>query len=122
MKNTYAFVAATIILILISTFFISGTVISQSRGNVNEKELYYQALERDYVKEIRSYLHSQGYENSGVTLTRTVDELGNREYRVVLHHKYLEKLSPQEQEIFFQTIANMAFQEEGCSFLVNLLV
>jgi len=122
MKNTCAFTVATIILILISTFFISATVVSQCRENVSERELYYQELEQDYVKEIRSYLHTQGYENSGVTLTRTVDEQGNREYKVALHHKYLEKLPLNERENIFRVIEDMAFEEEGCIFFVNLLI
>ena len=122
MKNTCTFIVVTILLVLISTFFISGTVQSQSAENISENEKYFQELEREYVREIRDYLNAQGYENSGVTLTRTVDAQGDREYRVTLHHKYLEKLSKQERENIFGIIADMAFQEDGCIFRVNLLM
>ena len=122
MKNTCTFIVVTILLILVSTFFISGTVQSQSAENISETERYYQELEKEYVREIRNYLNTQGYENSGVTLTRTVDEQGSREYQVTLHHKYLKKLSPQEQENIFEMIEAMAFQADGCIFQIKLLV
>jgi len=122
MKNTYAFISVTILLILVSTFFITGTVQSQSVKNPGETERYYQELEKEYVRDIRDYLNANGYENSGVTLTCTVDEEGNREYRVTLHHKYLEKLSGPERENIFAEIADMAFWQNGCIFRINLLV
>jgi len=122
MKNTCTFIIVTLLLILVSTFFITGTVQSQSAKNINETEKYFRELEKEYVRDIRNYLNAQGYENSGVTLTRTVDEQGSREYQITLHHKYLEKLSAPEKESIFETIVNMAFQADGCIFQVNLLV
>lgn len=125
MKNTaknITFIATTIILILCSAFFITSTVQSQAAGKISVDEKYYQTLEKEYVSEIRAYLNEQGFVNSGVTLTRVVDEQGNRDYQVTLHHKYLEKLSAEEREIIFETIKAMAFGADGCNFQINLLV
>ena len=116
------FIAATIVLIIISAFFITKTV----RGEVDHEmiacEKYYQVLEQEYASEIRAYLNEQGFENSGVTLTRIIDEQGIRKYQITLHHKYLEKLSPEERAAIFETIKNMAFGNTGCIFRINLLV
>ena len=77
-------------LVLISAFFITKTVQGQADDDAVVSEKYYQALEQEYVSEIRAYLNEQGFLNSGVTLTRVVDEQGSRDYQVILHHKYLE--------------------------------
>lgn len=136
MKNTYlnrrtnrsnvlkniAFTTVTVLLILISAFFISGTVQSQASGRLHVDESFYQDLEKEYVKEVRAYLNEQGFENSGVTLTRVVDEQGKREYSLTLHHKYLDSLSAEEIDAIFEEIEDMAFQAEDCSFRVSLLV
>ena len=93
MKNSaknITFIAATIMLVLISAFFITKTVQGQADDDAVVSEKYYQALEQEYVSEIRAYLNEQGFLNSGVTLTRVVDEQGSRDYQVILHHKYLE--------------------------------
>ena len=116
------FIAATIILVLCSAFFITKTVQGQSDTDVVAKERYYHALEQEYVSRIRAYLNEQGFENSGVTLTRVVDEQGSREYQVMLHHKYLERLSEEECQAIFEEIEGMAFEEDGCIFQINLLV
>lgn len=125
MRNTtknITFIAATIVLILISAFFITKTVRGQADHEMMACEKYYQVLEQEYVSEIRAYLNEQGFENSGVTLTRVVDEQGVREYRITLHHKHLEKLSMEERNEIFGEIKNMAFENDGCIFQINLLV
>ena len=115
------FILVTIMLILISVFFITKTVQGSADINIAEKERYFIDLEQEYVSEIRTYLNEQGFTNSGVTLTRVVDEEGCREYQVMLHHKYLEKLSNEERGELFEVIEAMAFDEEGCIFQINLL-
>jgi len=124
MKNTtknITFIAATIILILVSAFFITKTVRGQVDSEVVVSEKYYRTLEQEYLDEIRAYLNEQGFENSGVTLTRVVDERGERGYLVLLHHKYLEDLSTAERDEIFAAIENMAFAASGCNFRINLL-
>lgn len=116
------FIATTIVLILISAFFITKTVRGQEDHEMIATEKYYQALEQEYVSEIRAYLNGQGFENSGVTLTRVIDEQGVREYQITLHHKYLEKLSTEKRDEVFGVIKNMAFENIGCIFRINLLV
>lgn len=125
MKSTarnITFIMATVLLILISTFFITKTVQGQSDKELAAREGYYQALEQEYVNEIRAYLNEQGFLNSGVTLTRVVDEQGGRDYQVTLHHKYLERLSEEERQAVFEEIAEMAFKADGCIFQINLFV
>lgn len=121
MKNIL-FAAATVILMLISASFVAGTVHSQTAEEALAYERYCETLEEEYVSRIRAYLTEQGFENSGIMLTRIVEEQGEREYQVTLHHKYLEKLSHKEIEDLFETIKGMAFSMGGCVFQVELFV
>ena len=75
----------------------------------------------NYMKQVKSHLEKAGYRNSGVSLTRVVDEDGNRSYEMVLHHKNMYKLSEAEQEIMLEEIEQMAFHVSGCKFRVKLL-
>ena len=76
------FWAVTIILILVTAFCCAGTVLSRARFSERELESYYREMESRLVEEAREYLDRQGYENSGVMLTRVVDMAGSRELRI----------------------------------------
>ena len=115
------FIITTVFLVLCSAFFITKTVQGQSKTDVAAQERYYMVLEQEYVSNVRTYLNEQGFTNSGVTLTRVVDAQGIREYQVVLHHRYLEKISDNELQLIFEAVKALAFQEEGCNFQINLL-
>ena len=118
-KNV-AFGLFTVLLSFLLAMFVSQTVISQTKGNITVDEQHFQKLEQEYVKEIRSYMEEQGFQNSGVTLTRVVEN-GERSYEVVLHHKNLAKLTEEELEELFVQVEGLAFEVADCSFRVNLL-
>ena len=120
-RKDVVFVMVTVLLVLCMWLFVSETVVSQTDGNITVDEGAFQELEEDYVKAVRTYLEEQGYRNSGVALTRIVDEEGNRSYEMVLHHKNMYKLSTEEQEMMLEEISTMAFHVSGCKFQVKLL-
>ncbi len=116
------FVLFTLILVLCIAFFIDGTVVSQSDDKVTVDEEYYQVLEREYVREVRSFLAEQGYENSGVNLTMVADAEGNRNYYMELYHRKIAGLTETQKGELFDAIKDMAFQVVGCEFEVGLLL
>lgn len=120
-RKDVVFVLVTVLLVLILWLFISETVMSQTEGNIVVDEVAFLQLEDDYVGTVKAYLEEKGYRNSGVTLTRVVDESGERSYEMVLHHKNMYKLSSEEQEIMLEEIETMAFHVSGCKFQVKLL-
>lgn len=124
-RNTFgkeaAFLAFSALLVLLIAFFVTGTVSGQSADKLAVDEKYYVAMEKEYVCEIREYLNEQGFENSGVTLTRVVEADGSREYEIALHHKYLEKLEDSERSRLFEEIEAMAFDATGCIFRTVML-
>lgn len=120
-RKEAVFVMVTVFLVLVLWLFVSETVMSQTEGNITVDEEAFAELEKDYVDTTREYLEGKGYRNSGVALTRVVDENGERSYEMVLHHRNLYKLSTEEQEKLMEEIATMAFHVSGCEFLVKLL-
>ena len=100
--------------------FTSATVQSQE-GELIVDEAGMRAMEREYVQEIRTYLESQGYENSGVNLTYVTEEDGQRSYMVLIHHKRISKLSEDKKQSLFSEVEEMAFQVSGVEVCINRL-
>lgn len=121
-RKEAAFIMVTILIILSLWLFISEKVMSQTSDNVTVDEKSYLELEADYLAEVRSFLEKEGYHNSGVSLSRVVDENGNRSYEIMLHHKNIYKLTEAELDNLLKDIAEMAFHVSGCEFQVKLLV
>lgn len=96
MKRVIMTISA-LVLIGITTFCISGTVHSREKVERREREKYYRELEAEYVKEVRSFLNEEGYSNSGVTMTKVIDEKENRSYTVTIHHRGIGSLQQEEQ-------------------------
>ena len=75
-------------------------------ARVDEK--YYKQMEQEYVTQVRGYLQGEGYENSGVALTKVLYEDGSREYTLNVHHKRIEALSEVEQNALREVLAGFA--------------
>lgn len=98
------FVMLTVLLILVTVFCTTGTVMGMEKGKADVDEKYYRQAEKEYVKEVRSFLQEAGYENSGVTLTKLLCEDGTREYTLSVHHKRIGNLSLSGQEVLRQML------------------
>ena len=79
-------------------YCVSGTVHSSEKVERREREKYYREIEAEYVKEVRVFLNEEGYSNSGVTMTKVIDEEENRSYTMTIHHRGIGNLQQEEQE------------------------
>lgn len=122
LRGTAAFLVTTIILILISAFFITGTVLSQSNIGQQEMENYYREQEQLLLGQTREQLKDLGYANSGVTLTRVVDEEGNREYTFTIHHGKIDRMSEEERANLAELLACNTSLMENCNFYHEFLM
>lgn len=120
-RKEAVFVMVTVLIILSLWFFISEKVMSQNNGTVTVDEEAFLELEGNYLSQIKDYLENRGFQNSGVALTRVVDEDGSRSYEITLHHKKLNKLSREEQEALKENIEELAFGVSGCKFQIKFL-
>jgi hypothetical protein len=73
-----------------------------------ERQKAYLEKKEIVVREIRDYLGSQGYQNSGVTLTRREYGENEEEYRLQVHHGRMEHLSKEELDALAETLAGYA--------------
>lgn len=97
-KKTTLFISVTIVFVLIATFCISATVVSQSHISEQAQEDYRKAQEKEYITVLRSYLAQQGYHNSGVTLTSVTDTDGTQTYTATIHHAAIDRLTEKERQ------------------------
>lgn len=121
MRKHRGFILLTLALIAVTAFCITGTVKSQSSENVKIDEEYYEQMEREYVRGIRSYLTEAGYENSGVMLTYISAGGSDRKYTVTIHNEKINELSGSEKAVIKNNILGMAFKIPGCTFLQEFL-
>lgn len=98
LKKTGLFMIATILLALTAVFFISATVLSESRIPERAQARYHKELGQEYVKAVRCCLTDLGYQNSGVTLSRTTETDDTMTYTVTIHHSRIDRLTDKEQE------------------------
>lgn len=116
LKSMIVTVIISAIFILTAAFSISGTVQSQSRHAAEAEEEYYKEMEEIYVGEIRAFLEEAGYRNSGIMMTRIIDEEGERCYTVTIHHDKLDKLSDAEKKELLDACSRIAFPDGECGF------
>ncbi|MBE5861684.1 MAG: hypothetical protein E7295_02405 [Lachnospiraceae bacterium] len=94
------------VLLLVLCFGV--TAGARNRMMRAERQKAYLEKKELVVREIRDYLGAQGYQNSGVTLTRREYGENEEEYRLMVHHGRIEHLSEEEQDMLAETLAGYA--------------
>lgn len=112
---------AAVMLAMAAAMCITGSIRSQAADTLRAQEAYYEQLEREYIGQVRSFLAEQGYRNSGVTLSRIVDEDGQRSYRVLIHHSAISRLDEKALAELLRQAQELGFYVPGCSFAAQLL-
>ncbi len=97
MKKNMIFAASTIILLAVIFFCFSITAYSQSleRAALADKEGI-DLQEQEILTGIKGVMKEFGCEYSGVTMTKVYCEDGSRNYQVLIHHRNLFYLDPEE--------------------------
>ncbi len=121
MKKIGSFSVITVALVLVIAFFAAGTAKSISSNEARMEEAYYQELEKNYILEVRGYLESQGYRNSGVTMTRVLTQDGHREYSVLIHNSRLNCLSDEQKKDLKEELKQLYSGMDECGFCHEFL-
>lgn len=116
------YAAVTVLLVLIAALFFGVTVRSETEAGAGKTERYYQEKERKLTREIRTMLEREGFKNSGVMLTRVVEEDGSRAYTVTIHHGGIDGMEETEKDALLRRLAELDFEEERCSFCHKFLL
>lgn len=116
------FMVATMVLVLIIACCVAGTVYSRNGISRAEEESFYMEKEQELLRETRSYLSAKGYDNSGVNITRVLNEEGVREYTITIHHGRIDKMEEEKRAELAGELTNLTFSAENCSFSHEFLV
>ncbi len=120
--GSHMFMAATILLMLSAAVFFAGTAVCRADSGRAQLERDYRERESRMVREIREYLSEQGFQNSGVALTRVVEENGRREYTVTVHHREIDRMTGEEREELARRLSAIGFEDENSSFCHEFLL
>ena len=122
MSKNLGFVLVTFVLVLLISFCVTETVSCRGVASDRELENYYGSLERELIKKTKDYLGESGFRNSGVMLTKVIEEDGMREYTLTVHHKKMGKLTSCERIALEEQISNFEFDDEKCKFRHKFLI
>ncbi|MGN0424249.1 MAG: hypothetical protein ACI4FY_02950 [Acetatifactor sp.] len=121
-EKLVAYVAVTLLIVLLGTYFCSMTAKSLQAKRNAEVESSYVSLEQDMVRAVRGYLNRIGFKNSGVMLTRVVDEEGYRQYKLTVNHGKIDEMEDGERELLAESLSQFAFVDSMCDFRYEFLV
>ena len=112
-RNTKSIVLIVVALAVAVVTFIttSITVTSCKKGAASDHAAYYHQLEQAYVKEARKVMNEQGYFDAGITMTRRMNEAGDRIYTVKVHHNRLNNASFEKTNELMELLSNIPFED-----------
>ena len=112
-RNTKSIVLIVVALVIAVVTFIttSITVTSCKKGAASDNAAYYHQLEQAYVKEARKVMNDQGYFDAGITMTRRMNEAGDRIYTVKVHHNRLNNASFEKTNELMELLSNIPFED-----------
>ena len=114
-----SYVAGTMLLVLIAALFVGCTAMSRTDIGTRELEEYYLTKEQTLTEDVCELLAMEGYENSGVMVTRVVEGDGSRLYTIAVHHKRINLLDDKEREMLQSQVEGLVFEDEACSFFID---
>ena len=121
MMRAYRFYLMTIALIVLTFTMMTISVNATKDKRLQHKNEYYEQIEDEYVKVLRNTLADKGYSNAGITMTKIFYENGRREYTVKLHHKRMERLDADEQQILLAELSEINFAADECEVYLKFL-
>ncbi len=110
------FVMTVLALVTVMVFCWTGVAMSRMRVNAQELEVYYQEMEREMVEDARMLLSERGFVNSGVMLTRVIDQDGSRQYTLTVHHGRISRMCEEDRQLLMEELEQIAFEDENCIF------
>ncbi len=112
------YMVATLWLVIIIALCFGKVVNSKERIAGQEMNAYFVQMEKETVKEVRAVLGSEGYFNSGVTLTRVTYTEDNVEYELTIHHAGLYEMDREDKQILIEKLDDIS-AKRGYTFLIN---
>ena len=116
------FMVAAVLLLLAAVYFWTAAAVSGMEVSAGELETYYSEKERELVAEARACQDREGFRNSGVMLTRVVDEDGRRQYTLTVHHGKIDDMEEDDRAALLDSLGKIIFLDASCSFRHEFLI
>ncbi len=121
------FIITTLILMGIIVFCTKGIVCGGKMQDA-QKKLWYREREERLLADTKEYLANAGFRDSGVTLTRVVDEGAPKVYTFTIHHRRIDCMEERERESLKSRLESLTdgftgvTLDETCIFEYHFLI
>ena len=122
MKRKKYFILVTAILFLVAVLSWAGTVYSKGTDTYGLRDRRLKEQEQECLLEIRTVLQGYCCEESGVTMTKIIDRKGNRQYKVVIHHKKIKEMDLAKKEKLKKDLEEIRFKQRNFSISYEFLL
>ncbi len=122
MKRKKNFILVTAILLLAAVLSWAGTVYSKGADTYGLRDRRLKEQEQECLLEIRTVLQGYHCEESGITMTKIIDRKGNRQYKVVIHHKKIKEMDLAKKEKLKKDLAKIRFKQRNFSISYEFLL
>lgn len=96
-----------ILLIVVAILWcVVGIKVNAAEKAENDR-VEYQLQENQFKQEVRECMENMGYFNSGITVTKIMNEDGSREYSVRVHNQYLNMDDCDKVDEIYDTLSDV---------------
>ena len=96
-----------ILLIVVAILWcVVGIKVNAAEKAENDR-VEYQLQEIEFKQEVRECMENMGYFNSGITVTKIMNEDGSREYSVRVHNQYLNMDDCDKVDEIYDTLSDV---------------
>lgn len=107
------FIQMTAVLLLVTVLSVAKTVYSKDADTYGLNDCRIKEQEQECLLQIRTVLEGHCCKESGVTMTKVIDRKGNRQYKVVIHHKKIQEMDLAEKEELKRDLEKIGFWQEN---------
>ena len=111
---------AGVLLIVAAIFWCAFGIKANAAVKAENDRKEYQLQEIQFKQEIRTCMEDMGYFNSGITVTKIMNENGSRKYNVRVHHQYLDLENTDAVNEVYSALSHI--QVQGDNITVNYTI
>ena len=111
---------AGVLLIVVAILWCAFGIKANAAVKAENDRKEYQLQEIQFKQEIRTCMEDMGYFNSGITVTKIMNENGSREYNVRVHHQYSDLENTDAVNEVYSALSHI--QVQGDNITVNYTI
>lgn len=117
----HAFSITTVLLLFVTVLSMAGTVNSRERDLYEINNPHIIEEEKSCMRQVKSILEEHKCKNSGITMTKTMDIQGSRQYEIVIHHDKIARMSRKEKGDLCRDLEQIKFSRNNFTITYEFL-